>query len=300
MANAPVQPTQVGYQAAGIYNGPIPPEGPKCIPIQLDFSAQNSYLLDFTLIQQRGFISELQAVFIDNSLNASPVMLTVNGTNQVVQVGGGTQGIYPIFVPNPPKFTAFSNGGVNVGMQFLNVPITCVNWNSNTSSFSFSGSALETADTILDATVANGHVTTQEFVQGSTDALIPKFVGTDLYTGSTSTSTAQTVIAGAPNMFLTFAEVLFTPDSYNAGGEITVSLIDTSGPTTIAEGIIYLPSGAPTITQATPPCLAILLENFQYITHGVAGNLTLKLSAVLTAGSCFWNIAGGTTALVGA
>lgn len=155
----PSQPVQQTYSQVGIYNGPIPREGPKCIPVALAFATNNTYTIDFTLLWNRGAITELQAVYIDNSLNGSPVSLNVNGSNQTITAPPQSQGIYPIFCPNPPKFTAQSAGGVNVGMQFLNVPVTCLTWSSVGTPFTFTGgNALVVSDAALDSTIAGGQV----------------------------------------------------------------------------------------------------------------------------------------------
>lgn len=157
MAGQVNQSVQVGYSPVGIYNGPIPQEGPKCVPVQLDFSLQNTYQIDFSLIYSRKFITELQAVFIDNSLSTTAFKLIVNGSNQNIVCPAGGQGIFPIFCPNPPKFIAQSTGGVVVACQFLNVPITCLVWNATAATFLFTGAGyLETSDVALDALIAGG------------------------------------------------------------------------------------------------------------------------------------------------
>lgn len=297
--NNPVQPVQVGYSSVGIYNGPIPREGPKDIPISLDFSIQNTYQIDFTLIQQRGLISELQAVYIDNSLNASSVSLIVNGSNQKIVSAANSQGFYPILAPNPPKFTSQSIGGVAVQMHFLNIPITCLTWNTQNSTFNFTGSGyLNTSDVALDALIAGGTLPVSPKKQGQNDTLVPDFVGDDLFTGSTATTVAQTIIAGNPGFYFTFCDVEITPDAIlGSAGELTVTLKD--GATTIAQGICYLPASLGTITLETGPSVLIRLDNLQYNAKAGSNNLTLTLGTALTGGKVYWNVAGGQTAVIG-
>lgn len=166
MAGQTNQSVQVGYSPLGVYNGPIPPEGPKDVPVSLDFSLQNTYLIDFSLIYSRKFISELQAVFIDNSLSTVAFRLTVNGSNQTIVCPAGGQGIFPIFVPNPPKFSAQSTGGVVVALHFLNVPITCLVWNATLATFTFTGTGYaQVSDVALDAIIAGGKLLTNDVVQ---------------------------------------------------------------------------------------------------------------------------------------
>lgn len=301
MAGGPSVPAQVLYSNVGIYNGPIPKEGPKCVPIGLDFSAQNTYNIDFTMLQQRGFLSEIQAVFIDNFSNAQPVTLTVNGTNQRVVCPPLSQGIFPLFCPNPPRFVAQTTGMVAVGMQFLNVPITCLTWNAAGAPFTFSGSgALNVSDAALDATISNGAVATQPKSQGSTDALVPTFVGDDLFTGTFSDAGAHTIIAGNTRWFFTMAQILLSPDAAATTGatEITILLKDTGAGTTIAESIVTVPVAAPTLTDASAPLVALNLQNLSYNAKA-AGNLTVTASVALTTGNFIFNVAGGTTNVIG-
>lgn len=292
----PSVPLEVRYSAVGVYNGPIPTEGPKTVPVALDFTTQTEYQIDFTMLQQRRLISELQAVFIDNFSSAQPLVLTVNGTNQRVVCPPQSQGIFPIFAPNPPRFVAQSTGGQVVTLQFLNVPITCLTWDGVGTPFQFTGSnALIVSDAALDAIISGGALAVSSSETTDGDNTIPSFAATKMFTGTTAAATAQTIIAGAPSWFATFVEILISPDAVQAaGGEFTVSLIDSSGPTTIAEGICFVPGSAPTLSQASPPVLALLLEDIQ-ILGLAAGNLEVQASAALTTGHLIWNVGGGTT-----
>lgn len=164
--NNPTQPAQQTYVPVGIYNGPIPKEGPKSIPVQANFALVASYVIDFTLIYNQGFISELQAVWIDNSSNTQAVTLTNLSSNQSIVVAAGRQGIYPVLSPNPPRFSATSSGNGTVQFQFLNVPITCLSWPTSSTAFKFDTNGyLETDDVGLNAMftaiIANGGLVLQ-------------------------------------------------------------------------------------------------------------------------------------------
>src|SRR5215471_13660000 len=82
----------------------MPEEGPKCVPMTLDFTATDSYDLDFSSIVNRAFISMVQTVFVDTSTSGVNVTITVPGSQQIIKVKAGTQGYYPILMPNPIKF----------------------------------------------------------------------------------------------------------------------------------------------------------------------------------------------------
>jgi len=107
----------------------IPDEGPKAIPLLLDFSKAASYSLDLTSIQERAFISMIQTIYADLSGATAGLSITVNGTNQNITAKKTTQGYYPVLCPNPPRLTFANSSGSDVIPVFLiNAPISGVTW----------------------------------------------------------------------------------------------------------------------------------------------------------------------------
>ncbi|MGH7941559.1 MAG: DUF1859 domain-containing protein, partial [Limisphaerales bacterium] len=247
-------------------------------------------------------------LWIDNSQNNQQVSILNQQSGQNIIVPAGFQGTVPIFAPNPPVFNVSSTGNGEVDFIFLNVPVISMNLNTSGSNFKFDGNGyLEVDDVTLNTLMASvasgaGQLNVAEYVATNADIVQPRFVGSQLYNGNAAVTAVQTIIAGAPNFFFTFAEILITPDAYIASaGEFTVTLKDSGTGNTLATGVCYLPAAAPTISQASPPVLLCLLEDLEYIgRHAAGGNLTLTLGAALTAGEVFWNVAGGTTAKIGA
>jgi hypothetical protein len=112
-------------------NQQVPNEGPKAIPLLLNFVTVASYSLDLTYIQESGQISMVQTLFIDASTATAALVVTVNGTNQKIVAAAGTQGYYPVLCPNPPKFTFANTSGADVIPVFLiNAPISGVVWST--------------------------------------------------------------------------------------------------------------------------------------------------------------------------
>lgn len=107
----------------------IPKEGPKAIPLFLDFTLADSFILDFVMRQQQGFMSMVQTLFIDASGTDKPVVVTIGGTNQIITAKGRTQGYYSALIPNPVKLTVTCIGGP-IGLQIflINVPVPGVVW----------------------------------------------------------------------------------------------------------------------------------------------------------------------------
>jgi hypothetical protein len=110
-------------------NQQIPSEGSKSVAVLLDFTQSNQFTLDLTNIQQRGFLSMIQTLFIDMSASDVPMNILVNGSRQNLVAKGRTQGYYCVLAPNPVKLTFTCAGGpLGVVVYFINVPIPGAVW----------------------------------------------------------------------------------------------------------------------------------------------------------------------------
>lgn len=106
----------------------MPPQGPRSLTLWLDFATVVSYDFDYQNMNARNFMSMIQSVFVDNSLNASALSITINGTNQVIKVRANSQGYYTVLVPNPPKMTFATVGAVMVQVILCNFPVPGATW----------------------------------------------------------------------------------------------------------------------------------------------------------------------------
>lgn len=125
------------FPARPIKNALIPPEGPKSVNIVIPFASgvNTQYLVDFTLFNQRSFITTVQAIYVDNSQNTSDSLsLTVETTGQRLVWPAGFQGYLPILAPETPKFLFESNGSSDVQVAFVNVPVPAQIWGPSGSS----------------------------------------------------------------------------------------------------------------------------------------------------------------------
>ena len=147
----------------------VPPEGPKAIPLILDFSVTNEYDLNLQNMVQRNFISQVQALWVDNSANASSLTINFPGLQSVI-IGGGRQGYVNVLCPNPPVMSFVSAGGVISKIVLLNYPVTNATWTvgNNTGYETYSGGLVEPdmvanytvtpqSGALLTATVTGGH-----------------------------------------------------------------------------------------------------------------------------------------------
>lgn len=101
----------------------MPEEGPKCIPIALDFASFDTYILDYSNMQQRAFFGLLQTLWVDNFGNGAVITITVPATQQRLVIPAGVQGYFTIVCPNPIKISINSTGGTVQQIILLNFPV---------------------------------------------------------------------------------------------------------------------------------------------------------------------------------
>lgn len=123
--------------AAGleVFCGLAPRKGPKALRFDCDLSIYNSTLangaqiIDLEDPISKDKIEFVQSVYIDNSLNAAPLILTCGITNQSIQCPANAQGYFSVLAPNPAKFTAASTTtNLVIPIFFLNFPVAALVW----------------------------------------------------------------------------------------------------------------------------------------------------------------------------
>lgn len=101
----------------------MPDGGPKCVPIRLDFGAFQTYTLDYSNMQNLSYLDMVQTLWVDNYGNGSILTITVNASQQVLQIPAGAQGYFPVLCPNPIKLQFDSAGGTVQQVTLINCPI---------------------------------------------------------------------------------------------------------------------------------------------------------------------------------
>lgn len=107
----------------GTYNQALPPEGPKAYAFNVDFRQVTKYEIDLSSEKTQGFISFIQALFIDNRLNAGPVKIKATGIFQEIQIPAHSQAYMPMLITDEIKLDVT----VNAAAIDLIVPIICLN-----------------------------------------------------------------------------------------------------------------------------------------------------------------------------
>lgn len=139
---APSASQTLASRTAGVFAvgyGYYPEENSRSITAQYNWAAQSGYAEDLGLAVAMGVESSIQSVFIDNSLNPQPVVITVAGTGQVVNCAPYSMGVFPLFLTGMPSFNIVTIGANGVPAivaattrcYFLNFPISPTVWGTN-------------------------------------------------------------------------------------------------------------------------------------------------------------------------
>lgn len=123
-----------GAQTArfGTHNAVLPKEGPMVYPVNMDFSVASGNVnqtVDLSLQVQQGFISFIQGFYVDNSLNANPLVIVIDETGQKINIPANKQAYMPAFFSDTAKLVASTTLAANliVPIFLTNVPVdTCI------------------------------------------------------------------------------------------------------------------------------------------------------------------------------
>lgn len=127
----------LNYLSQSVNNGqmPVGQEGPRAIPLNLDFTTatgNTSVLLDLKQAQAMAKVSYIQTIFVDNSGSPGITTINVQGLSQAVIIPAGCQAYLPLLAINPPVLVCVNNSNVKVPIQLLNFPLPPCVWNVGT------------------------------------------------------------------------------------------------------------------------------------------------------------------------
>jgi hypothetical protein len=129
----PTLPTAVNPNQLPVYttqNLQVPKEGPRAIPLLLDFSLSESYSLNLQNSQELLRVTTIQGVFIDNSQSSANVAVSCPVTGQVIIVAPGHQAYKTLFCPYPSQINFYSTGGIVLKFQLTNFPVVNDDWST--------------------------------------------------------------------------------------------------------------------------------------------------------------------------
>jgi len=165
-------PTNLQLALNQVQTGNPACEGRKAITILIDFSLGLTFSLDLSGAQaQLSWFKSIQTIYIDNSANANPFIITCGVTTQRISIPAGACAYMPVLQPDAPVLQFNTASAIKVKIQLLNFFIPPCVWNATNNGGS--GGTVAVADAILDGTVIGGKVQVQQVpltVQGLTDA----------------------------------------------------------------------------------------------------------------------------------
>jgi hypothetical protein len=276
-----------GGSGVQIGNSYIPPEGPKALPLALDFTINTAYQLQVTDIFSKGpgkpGFSVLQGFYADNSQSAAQLTVTISGTGQTLIVPAGFEGYIPMLSPSGGTITFTSLGGIQLNVDLYNVPMPAMIWNASSAQFSFvsggaASGALKTSDVILDAIIAAGG--------GGTS--VPVTVEGASSTPATVLGVGAVNAAGLTPIFNTVADTYITGMLVEISADASILVADAyalqiktngGGGQYFGYGLTYIPAapvaapnGKFTVidAQLTTPILEVAAQTISLIMPGTA------------------------------
>lgn len=124
-------PIPINAQQTGFFdttNRAVPCEGPRCIPLRLDFTKGDTYEIDLQNIIDLKRISLVQGVYLDNYNGTAALTVTCQQTGQMVSMPAGCQGYRSLLAPNPAALFFISQNQVTNTVFLLNFPVIDSTW----------------------------------------------------------------------------------------------------------------------------------------------------------------------------
>lgn len=230
-----------------ILTGMIPCEGPKTIPILIDFSLGNTFTADLSVIQNLAFITCVETVFIDNSQNTAPLKVSTSpNTKQDLYIPAGAQAYLPILQTNPAVLTFFTTTALKIMVQLLNFYVPPFVWNTGSGGFVFSGSNLLVQDTILESMISNGFGNVRTFPGdiGLTDRSGTIAVGGTVQSLAIANPTRNRFIVHNPSTATEVLQICFGVSTAGRINLVAGQTWDESGSTCFNGGIFVVAATA--------------------------------------------------------
>lgn len=111
-----------------VYTGGVPAEGPKVIPLALDFSVQGSFEFDIQMQLSLAQISCIQSIYVDNYDSAAPLVIELPSTQQRIVVPAGNQGFWPVLADLNGTIIFSSADTIPCRVHLMNFSSAQANW----------------------------------------------------------------------------------------------------------------------------------------------------------------------------
>lgn len=277
-----------GILPQGISNQTTPEDGPKVIPVRVDFSVEQTWALDLSVQSSMAILKNVQSFFVDNSTNPAPLSIRVDTVQQTIVIPPLSQGYVPILATTPTKLILQSTGGVVVQLNFMNVPMPLHIWGVASSTFNLDANGfLETSVPALEAITSGGGLN----VNYLRNSRRPPDFACRPFAITTAASTTLLTVNGASQAYIERLTLTIPPDAIRAVAGVTRVSLQRNG-TDIWNTAVYVPAAAGT----GAPLAVIDLPDMDY-NGNATGNVTLVFSTAFTGGTILCSLWAGTLAL---
>lgn len=290
-------PNSLDFQAQvftgfGLPNG----ENPKGVTVNLNFSLDTEWLVDFQQVQSLGKLTQVQAIYFDNSLSPDAVIVSLNSSFQQISLPAYSQGYLPVFAVQPAKAVVSGQAGSRVQIVFLNFPVAPAVWGAQGGMTYNANGELLVDMPALSAIISAGYMNTMSSGLATLDNPKPIRIANEIYHASLAGVATSAVIipAGGAGMgwYFTECELRLSGNAILAApGPLSISLM--AGVAVIAETEVWLPDVAP--SEPGPNYIVMAFRNTQYNAKVDNVDLSVSIGTALSGGSLTANVAGGIT-----
>lgn len=156
-----------------VYTGGVPAEGPKVIPLALDFSTAPSFEFDIQMQLSLAQISCIQAIYVDNYDSAAPMIIELPSTQQRIVVPAGNQGFWPVLADLNGTIIFSSADTVPCRAHLLNFSAAQANWPEGGGAGTVTGAANIGTGAGIFRDLTGGILNFYSLIQGSNITLTP-------------------------------------------------------------------------------------------------------------------------------
>lgn len=287
----------------GIFNGLVPKDGPRVIPITVDFTTQQTWMLDLTQQTALKIVGYIQCVFVDNSQNGETISIQTQTVRQTVVIPPYSQAFVPLLLVDGPVVNLSSAGGIPIMLHFLNVPMPLEVWSVRVAPvFSFTDNGyLQVSDPALEALImdpdggAGPGLAVYDLAGGGgggTGLRLPadyRMIRSDL-----DSAVVGNIIAAAPRFYINSISVYCDPTAFRTASPGPVTFTLYQGGSDLINRTVNLGGAAvAAVSSPTGPVPLFELSNLDFWSTVDGENLRMGLSAGLSQGFIRTTIAGG-------
>lgn len=273
----------------GIHNQTTPKDGPRAIPVRVDFTVEQSWELDLSLQNSMAVMKNVQSFFVDNSNNAEPLSIFVSTLQQTIIIPPLSQGYVPILATTPAKLILNTTGGVVVQFQFMNVPMPLHIWGVGSSTFQVDANGfVQVSDPALEAAIANGGMN----VNYLANARRPQDFAVRPFAITTAASTTLMTVDAASLAYIERFVLSVGPTATRAVAGLTTMSLRYAA-VNIWQASIWVPAAAGT---GPGPLYDIDLSDMDF-TAPATGSVTLVFDTAFNGGTIHAQLWGGLKAI---